>query len=122
MNTNIIVNETLEEVADIFTNYSDIPFTKDPIINQQMRVIMLQNMQLLELTHHLLYSKPGENESLLFDFIRMTSNGWFNYDRYTNQFAEHEIDEIITFFISEVILKKSVEYKLASLNLDCWNI
>ena len=115
MNRNSIVNETLNEIADIFTTYSDITFTTDTIINHRMRELMLSNQALVELTHTLLYSKSSENEVLLCKFIRMSSHGWFNYDRYLNQYAEPDLDEVITFFVSETITKKSVEYQFACL-------
>jgi hypothetical protein len=99
-----IVN-IINEVCDFFTEYSDIQITKDLIINKRMREVLIENPRVNHLLHKEIYyrSRNVSDDTTFDELCKIMSIGWFNYDRYTKQYSNMEMDDIIEQAISQII-------------------
>ena len=105
---NYVFFNIINEVCDFFTEFSDIPITKDPIINRRMREILFENQHVNQLIYKEIYqSKLGDDDDTFDELCKIMSIGWFNYDRHTKQYSNIEMDDIINYTIGRILNKNS---------------
>jgi hypothetical protein len=114
MNNGYTLRKIINEICDFFTEYSDIQITQDPIINNRMREVLLENTHVNQLIRKELYLRSinaSSDETIdclgmsyTFDTLcKMMAIGWFNYDRYTKQYSNVEMDDIIEYTIGKIL-------------------
>lgn len=113
-----VVN-VINYICDFFSEITDIPSCADPIINRRMRELMISNSRICHLIDTAVSYILGkmnqdqcnnsfdgtfdhyelEDEDTITDIVIelsvIVSSGWFNYDKYTGQYSNHEIGDLI---------------------------
>ena len=105
----------VNEICDFFTEYSDIPITKDPILNRRMREVLMENQRVTTLINKEIVRRSiqiegdygdieEDSRDETFDTLcRLLTIGWFNFDRYTKQYSNSEMDDIIDHVINQIL-------------------
>ena len=117
---NFSVLNIVNDVSNFFTEITDIPTCKDPIINNRMRELMIQNPKiniiimtiLTEVLKSMKTNPKYDHYDLevfdsLNDLVSEMTFGWFNYDKYIRQYSELEIGDLVYTKVQEAISVES---------------
>jgi hypothetical protein len=132
---NFSVLNIVNNVCNFFTEITDIPSCKDPTINNRMRELMIQNPKINIIIMNILTEvlksmktnpKYDHFDLEVFDSLNELSAemacGWFNYDKYTRQYSELEIGDLVYTKIQEAISIESERLAFQTQNIPLENL